>query len=335
LLIDVQNDFHAGGSLAIPNANEDAARIAHLVRALRPDRIVATLDSHHALHVAHPEFWVHVATGEHPPPFTIITSKELVDGTSWLPRDDLRVPASAVDPTVFGEGDSHEAFLREDAGGSSVLNLREYCIEYCRRLEMQGRFQLCVWPPHCLIGTPGHAVVPEVMNALLDWSRTTGRSVEFVTKGQELLTEMYSAVSADVPINKATAFNRELVRSLLFGDERRVDDAKNNEQGNGNRRRLIVAGQAMSHCVNYTLRDIVEYATADVSPTTEASAPETSSKSGCNGNRTVVTVSNTIYLAIDCASSVPGFEDAAHQLQRDMKDAGVNLVTSSELMKMS
>ena len=49
LIIDPQNDFHEGGSLAIPGAMEDTKRIAALVEAHGDDidEIYVTLDSHH------------------------------------------------------------------------------------------------------------------------------------------------------------------------------------------------------------------------------------------------------------------------------------------------
>ena len=58
LLVDVQNDFHPGGSLAIPTADEDAKRIAAFVqqRSTKIDRVVATMDSHLKLHIAHRKF---------------------------------------------------------------------------------------------------------------------------------------------------------------------------------------------------------------------------------------------------------------------------------------
>jgi nicotinamidase/pyrazinamidase len=52
VLVDVQNDFHPGGSLAVPNADQDCKRISSLIlRSLQPghysiDRIICTMDSH-------------------------------------------------------------------------------------------------------------------------------------------------------------------------------------------------------------------------------------------------------------------------------------------------
>ena len=89
-----------------------------------------------------------------------------------------------------------------------------WSIEYTKRLEEKGRFQLCIWPEHCLIGTPGHNVVKSVRDAIDEWSDKTGRSVEWVEKGQNLLTEMYSALCAEVPVNEKTSFNTVLLDSV-------------------------------------------------------------------------------------------------------------------------
>lgn len=286
LIVDAQKDFHPGGPLAVPTANEDAARIANLIHqsGSRIDRIVATMDSHHKLHIAHPSFWISGDDEQkHPDPFTIISTDEIVKGT-WKPRPNFTLPpdeAGKVDADVFSDIQS----VQDESG---AFDLTKYCIEYSRRLEAKGRFQICIWPEHCLIGSTGHAVVDSVKEALDEWSENTGRSVEWVMKGQNLLTEMYSALAAEVPVSNATAFNEELQASLLQSD------------------RLIVCGQAMSHCVNYTLRDIVEHWPKE----------ET----------------NRITLVTDCASAVPGFEAAAVTFQIDMEAAGVSLKQSANVM---
>jgi nicotinamidase-related amidase len=274
LLIDVQNDFHPGGSLAVPSANEDAKRIASFIRnhGSEIDQIVATLDSHHKMHIAHPSFWVSVDK-KHPDPFTIITTDDIVS-EKWLPRQDVKINVSKLlDPGVFD--------MQNVLDSNGNFDLKLYCIEYSKRLQHAGRFQICIWPEHCLIGTNGHCVVPVVRQAIEEWSEQTGGSVEWVLKGQNLLTEMYSALAAEVPVCSETKFNDKLRDRLLQSD------------------RLIVCGQAMSHCVNYSMRDIVDHWPKEK-------------------------VSN-IVLATDCSSAVPGFEQAADAFQKEMKDAGVCL----------
>ena len=287
LLIDVQKDFHPGGSLAIPKAGEDSQRIADLIRE-HPDsidRVVATMDSHQKLHIAHPCFWspgkANDTGKDHPDPFTIISSADLAKGV-WVPRDDLDLPkdvSDVLDSSVFPDV---EKVLTD-----GQFDIVKYCIEYTRRLEEKGRFKLCIWPEHCLIGSPGHGVVDVVMDALNEWSNRTGRSVEWVMKGQNLLTEMYSALAADVPVSKQTALNESLQKSLQKSD------------------RLIVCGQAMSHCVNYTMGDILE-----------------NWREGDNSK---------IELLTDCASAVPGFESAAESFQLEMRRAGVQVRKSVDV----
>jgi nicotinamidase/pyrazinamidase len=278
LLIDLQKDFHPGGSLAIPKADDDANRIVRLIQTHSSsiDRVVATLDSHHKLHIAHPCFWWDSEGKRHPDPFTTISHDDVMSG-KWKPRSKLALLDG--DLTAFQvptKGDSTDA----------TLDLLEYAKEYTKRLEAKGRFQLCIWPEHCLIGTDGHSMIDNVRQALNDWSDATGGSVEFVWKGQNLLTEMYSALEADVPVSKETSFNEPLLESLLSTN------------------RLLVCGQAMSHCVNYTLRDIVHRWPSDRR--------------------------HEITLLTDCASAVPGFEAAAEQFQRDMKTAGVCLAVAAD-----
>lgn len=52
LIIDPQNDFHAGGSLAVKGADEDALRIAQMIRENwhSIDEIYVTMDCHQVLH---------------------------------------------------------------------------------------------------------------------------------------------------------------------------------------------------------------------------------------------------------------------------------------------
>lgn len=278
LLVDVQNDFHPGGSLAIPTADKDAQRIADFIKTHETtlDRIVATMDTHPKLHIAHPGFWNKAGTNnEHPQPFTIISAEDLRQGL-WKPREDLTIPVSHLpDPSMFDA----PGVYRKDGN----LDLRQYCIEYATQLESKGRFQLCIWPEHCLIGSNGHGMVNVVLDAALKWSERTGKSIEWVMKGQNTLSEMYSAMAAEVPITKTTAFQTELQTSLATSTQ------------------LLVCGQASSHCVNHTVRDIVSQWTG--------------------GEITVLS---------DCTSAVPGFEAAAETFCSDMKGAGVKWMASTD-----
>lgn len=284
LLIDVQKDFHPGGSLAIPKADEDAQRIATFIRehASKITRVVATLDAHLKLHIAHPGFWVSGADGiTHPEPFTVISSSDVANGI-WKPRTNLKIPSGTLDEAVFGSLDN----LLDTEGR---LDLYKYTIEYTKRLEENGKFQLVVWPEHCLIGSDGFSMVDKVHEALMHWSDLTGASVDWVLKGTNILTESYSGLSAEVPVNQQTSFNSSLQSSLEATEK------------------LFVCGQAMSHCVNYTLENITDHWPKDKL--------------------------SKITLLTDCASSVPGFEAAGAAFAEKMAKAGVLLKTSTEVFQ--
>ncbi|RHY32842.1 hypothetical protein DYB25_013942 [Aphanomyces astaci] len=235
LIIDPQVDFHPGGSLAIPTANEDAVRTAAFIRAHTKEisQIIITLDSHQRQHIAHGVFWQD-EHGVSPSPFTLILSSDVASG-KWKPRSP---------------------------------ELQAYAYEYTKALEEGGRFQLCIWPEHCIIGTPGQAIVDSIHSAALEWSVLTRRPIHYVNKGSNCFTESYSALRADIelPHDPSTSLNVPLVESLK----------KSNA--------VVVCGQARSHCVNFTVRDLI-----NVWPAERAS---------------------DIVVLLDCTSNVPGFESS-------------------------
>jgi len=166
--------------------------------------------------------------------------------------------------------------------------LQQWALEYTASLEGGGRFTHIIWPDHCRVGTPGFAVSPALMPALDEWSATRQRAVTWVLKGQNNRTEMYSALKAEVPVtdDPATLMNTSLVQLLLSHAQ------------------VLVCGQAKSHCVNFTTRDLLSMWPAD-------------------------RVSDLVVLT-DATSPVTGFEAAADEFEKDMLAAGVTLTTSDQ-----
>eukprot|EP01038_Epipyxis_sp_PR26KG_P012216 gene12216-16366_t len=215
LIIDPQAshhlDFHEGGSLAVQGATADSLRIASLIRR-KMDRIgevFVTLDSHHKKHIAHSAFWKD-SKGNGPDPFSQI-SHDMVVNKQWIPRD---------------------------------CSLQNWCERYTKDLEESANhFKLTIWPDHCLIGSTNHAVQDDIQLALRDWtvSNQKLKTVKHIHKGMNCLTEMYSAIKAEVQIltDQTTTTNTELLSELKKCDK------------------LFICGQALSHCVNFTCRDIV------------------------------------------------------------------------------
>lgn len=207
LVIDPQKDFcDPSGALFVPGADEDMKRLAKMVNRVK-DKISAihvTLDSHHFVDVAHPIFWVD-QNGAMPGPFTIISASDVESGT-WR----------AKQPSC-----------------------QDRALSYVRELEKNARYPLCVWPPHCLIGSDGAQVVPELFNALIGWEQGF-KVVDYVTKGSNPWTEHYSAIQADVPdaADVTTQLNTGLIKTLEEADI------------------ILVAGEAGSHCLANSVRDI-------------------------------------------------------------------------------
>ncbi|WP_028323837.1 cysteine hydrolase family protein [Desulfatirhabdium butyrativorans] len=258
LIVDPQNDFcNPKGSLFVPGADQDAVRLGAMIDRVRHklNTIKVTMDSHHRLHVAHPIFWRDPA-GNHPSPFTIITKEDVREGR-WMPFD-------------------------------TALNTR--ALDYTEQLEQNGRYQLCIWPEHCLMGTWGQVVVDPVRQAILRWEERPA-VVQWLAKGSNIYTEHYSVVQADVPdpADPHTELNMAFLKDLQSYDV------------------IGFTGEALSHCVANTGRDIVaNFATRYI---------------------------RKIHLITDCSSSVSGFAHIAESFLSDMKSIGMQLCTSAEFLK--
>lgn len=113
-------------------------------------------------------------------------------------------------------------------------------LDYVKSLSTNNRYALVVWPEHCIIGSWGYGIVSPVFNALMDWERENVAMVDLVTKGSNFWTEHYSAVMADVPdpADPSTQLNTKLIQTLQSVDL------------------IAITGQALSHCVANTVRDI-------------------------------------------------------------------------------
>jgi nicotinamidase/pyrazinamidase len=207
LIIDPQNDFcDPKGALYVMGAENDMTRLSVMVARLKDklSDIHVTLDSHHLIDIAHPIFWMD-SKGQHPGPFTIISEDDVKNGV-WR----------ATNP-----------------------QFQSRVSEYVSMLANNGRYPLCIWPPHCLIGSWGYSVFPELFKTLLTWENDFAM-VDYVTKGSNLWTEHYSAVQADVPdpSDPGTQLNWPLLETLQKADV------------------ILLAGEARSHCLANTVRDI-------------------------------------------------------------------------------
>ena len=282
LCIDPQNSFaHVvpadqqqlkhDGELCVPGAWQDMERVANLVDRIgdKISDITISLDSHSQLHIAHP-LWFKDAKGNHPQPFTLM-------------REENGVIVGSV------------------LGSSGIVDIGEFqtvrpsfykrTLEYLKALKTGNRYPHCIWPPHCIIGSPGHNVVEPLLNSLLNWERKYVGLVNKVTKGSNIYVEHFSAVKAEVtdPNDPTTQLNTDFINILMEADE------------------VLLAGEARSHCLANTVRDIANNFADD------------SFIKKCT-------------LLTDCTSDVPGFESYGESFVKEMSARGMKSVKSTEYM---
>jgi nicotinamidase/pyrazinamidase len=90
---------------------------------------------------------------------------------------------------------------------------------------------------HCIVDSI-NAATEEFLWSTVDPFKT----VISVKKGMNNLTEMYSAIEAEVPLpeDPRTYTNQQLIAHLKRA------------------KKVVVCGQVLSHCVNYTTRDVLK-----------------------------------------------------------------------------
>ena len=287
LLIDVQKDFcfpkgtlYVGGRSGT-GAIDDSRRTAEfLYRNLgRVTNVTTTMDTHFAFQIFSPSFWVD--RDEKPlTPFREITSDQIKAG-------DVR-PAPAV-----------AAWLCNGNYGW----LMKQVLHYTSELERAGKYRLYLWPPHCLLGGEGHALVGVIQEARLFHSYVRAAQSWVEVKGGNPLTENYSVLRPEVLMRHDGAplaqRNTSFLKTLLTADY------------------VAIAGQAASHCVKSSIDDLL----------TEIVAQDAA-------------LARKVYLLTDCMSAVTvpdgkgGFVadftgDAEKALDR-FAAAGMHLVKSTD-----
>ena len=203
--------------------------------------------------------------------------------TFWQSADGAAVaPFSAVTAADVRAG---RFAPRDDSRRQGVL-------DYLDALEAGSGRTLVVWPVHCVVGTWGHNIHTGLAAAIADWEFARMRASEKVQKGAHPMTEQYSAFRAEVPRadDTRTQNNAALMARLGGGEEL-----------------LLVAGEALSHCVAASGEDMLA----------QLSAPR---------------LRNTVFLT-DCMSPVGGFEPQGQQFLATLRKAGVRTMASAELLE--
>lgn len=288
LLIDVQNTFcipdyelFVGGRSG-NGAVEDNVRLCQFIyqNLSHITKIACTLDTHTVMQIFHEVFWIN-ESGEHPIPFQTLITQEDVETGVWC-----------VNPAVIDS---------LSGNAEQYMWLKSYAEHYVKTLTTDGKYPLTIWPYHAMLGGIGHAIVSAVDEACFFHAIARNSQTHYELKGRNPLTENYSVLRPEV-LNDAEGKpiankNTDFLQTLLSYD------------------RVIIAGQAKSHCVAWTVRDLLE----------EIQHTDTS-------------LAKKIYLMEDLTSPVvvPGvvdYTESADGAFEEFAEAGMHIVQSTQLLE--
>jgi nicotinamidase-related amidase len=182
-------------------------------------QIFPSLDTHHAAQIFH-AIWLIDEQGNHPAPYTLVSAEDVESGR-W------RLNTAVA-----------------DALGIDVDYAERHLAHYTRRLADGGKYDLTIWPYHAMLGGIGHALVSAVEEAVFFHGIARHSRPEFQVKGDNPLTEHYSMLGPEVTEgpdgDRLGGKNTGLIDTLLRFDV------------------VVVAGQAKSHCMAWTIDDLLE-----------------------------------------------------------------------------
>ena len=230
VVVDVQNTFCTPGfelfvaGRSGTGALDDSRRLCEFVyrNLCAITQTFPTLDTHQPLQIFHPPLLID-GHGRHPEPFTIVSAADVDEGR-WQIN-----PAAAV------------------GLGLDADYAQEHLRYYTHTLEEGGKYSLTVWPFHAIRGGIGYALVSAVEEALFFLATARWTPSGYQPKGDNPLTEHYSMLGPEVEFDREGEplgrRNQSLLEELLRFDA------------------VVIAGQAKSHCVAWTIDDLLSDAT--------------------------------------------------------------------------
>lgn len=164
-------------------------------------------------------------------------------------------------------------------------------LKYVQALEANGEFLHFIWPEHCLKGSEGQALYKPYFEALCEWQSENLKWVNFIDKGVHPFTEHFGIFRANVPNNDTTTqVNQGIFQTLNNHDQ------------------IYLVGEAQTHCVANSLKQLLEI------------APQLASK---------------IVVLEDCMSKIPGLQDdfyvSVDKIYADAKNQGVQFTNHNNV----
>jgi len=280
MLVDVQNTFcipefelYVGGRSGTGAVDDNRRLCEFIYRNLAViTEICPTMDTHQAMQIFHSIYLVN-EEGEHPPPYTLVSTEDIEQGVWQFNRE---LSAGLQIDEVYGQ---------------------EHLRHYTQKLKEGGKYELTIWPYHAMLGGIGHALVSAVEEAIFFHSIARYSRPNFQIKGSNPFTENYSVlrpeVLEDAEGKQIAQKNLKFINKLLEFDT------------------VIIAGEAKSHCVAWTIDDLLSEI--------------------CTSNEKLA---EKVYLLEDCSSPVviPGvvdYTDEANAAFVRFADAGMHIVRST------
>lgn len=170
-----------------------------------------------------------------------------------------------------------------------VIDNPQISLEYLKELEKvgAGKKQLCIWPYHCIGGTDGASLENEFAKMVNFHALARCTSNPMIRKGEDPFSEMYGIIKPE--FSRKNWMNTPVLTAVEKYDK------------------IYVAGEAASHCLMESVRQIAEHFT----------------------NRPDVLQKITILK--DCTSPIPGFEDATQAVFDNFKNSGIQFAKSTDI----
>jgi len=279
--VDVQNTFcipgfelYVGGRSGTGAIDDNRRLCEFIYRHLHViTQICPTMDTHQIMQIFH-EIYLINDKGEHPAPFTLISVEDIQNGV-WK----------------FNEALCYSFHIDKEFGQKQLLH-------YTSKLKKGGKYDLTIWPYHAMLGGIGHSLVASFEDAIFFHGVARYSQPDFHVKGDKPFTEHYSVLGPEVlegPGGEQLARKSEKFFYKLI-----QYDA------------VIIAGQSKSHCVAWTIDDLLKDILAK--------------------DRQLV---EKVYIMEDCTSPVvfPGIIDYTEQADAAFQrfaDAGMHIVRSTD-----
>ncbi|TMC37187.1 MAG: hypothetical protein E6J31_13135 [Chloroflexi bacterium] len=170
----------------------------------------------------------------------------------------------------------------------------DWSVSYVHQLQEKAKKDLMIWPYHTMEGALGHMLVAPISEAIAWHSAARNAQPTYVVKGRTIRTEYYGIFGAEIPDPEVpeSSLNVTMLDAVMKHD------------------RVYIAGEAKSHCVLETERQVV----------------------GRFGNQPELL--KRLHFLRDCTSSVQhptiDFDALANAELATMEQQGVQMVLSSE-----